>query len=356
MTDQRLKSGAVIREWELSCQEVTRFCAGVEEDIEQFIYSIFYEFDEQYEPRFSLFTRLWKESKLGLIFCGRESFRELYDFTDHIMLTTKKYVRAELNDKPNNVLIRYAALYCLYAFYLKQPCRPKVKVKLSYEEFLELESLIEEARKGLHHDVLYAWSKLIACHAFQYSVVSAHKGVEVARRLDKKDPEVSLIQNSANSYLKSKDFRGVMRRLTKAHTNYTKMKASFMKGNTDTMLSLQSIDEEIIEAIEDIAKEDIKPTGDNPKCLKGPSDIGDKRKKLKEKFFAGGPDNQDERVGGADALGGGTSAGTNPSHDRQQKHTTKGKRKGGENKALAEQGQEGGKKKLSVRKDIKKIC
>ena len=43
-------------------------------------------------------------------------------------------------------------------------------MKLTYEEFQELEELVEEARKGLHHDVLYAWSKLIACHAFQVEV------------------------------------------------------------------------------------------------------------------------------------------------------------------------------------------
>ena len=191
---------------------------------------------------------------------------------------------------------------------------------------------------------------------FQYSVVSSHKGVEVAKRIDKKDPEVSSIQNSANSYLKSKDFRGVMRRLTKAHTNYSKMKASFMKGNTGTMLSLQSIDEGIIEAIEDIANQDAKPTGDNAKSLKGPSDIGDKRKKLKEKFFAGGPDFQEKSVGGVgDAAGGNTA----PVHSsRNKKQITKGKRKGaGENKAHnTEQEQEGMKKKLMVRKDIKKIC
>ena len=57
------------------------------------------------------------------------------------------------------------------------------------------------------------------------------------------------------------------------------------------MISLTSTSEIIIEEIEEIASEELKPVTQNDTIvLKGPSDIGDKRKKLKERFFGGETD------------------------------------------------------------------
>ncbi len=57
------------------------------------------------------------------------------------------------------------------------------------------------------------------------------------------------------------------------------------------MISLTSTSESIIEEIEQIAGEELKPVAENKTIvLKGPSDIGDTRKKLKERFFGGETD------------------------------------------------------------------
>jgi hypothetical protein len=36
---------------------------------------VFDEFDKKQEPRFSIFTDIWVQSRIGIIFCGRETFR-----------------------------------------------------------------------------------------------------------------------------------------------------------------------------------------------------------------------------------------------------------------------------------------
>ena len=96
----------VPKEWEIEYNTRLRFNAGVEYDIERVIYAVFYEFDESQEPRFSIFCKVWKESKLGLIFCGRDTFRDLYEISVNIFHKVKKYAKAVNKEKENNVLGR----------------------------------------------------------------------------------------------------------------------------------------------------------------------------------------------------------------------------------------------------------
>ena len=49
--------------------------AGIDEDLEATVYSAYQEFEKSDGPRFSAFTKVWKESSFGCIFNGRESYR-----------------------------------------------------------------------------------------------------------------------------------------------------------------------------------------------------------------------------------------------------------------------------------------
>ena len=98
----------VLKEWEKEYNTQLKFNAGVEFDIERVIYAVFYEFDESQEPRFSIFCKVWKESKLGLIFNGRDSFRDLYELSTDIFFRVKKYAKAIYKEKENNVLGKHS--------------------------------------------------------------------------------------------------------------------------------------------------------------------------------------------------------------------------------------------------------
>jgi len=271
-------------EWEDYCNDSVKLQAGVKDDLENFIYAVYYLFDEDQAPRFQSFCQEWKERRMGLIFCGRDSFRETYELTDIILQNVKQYAKP---NKQDNDLIRYAALYSFYSFYFKQPCRPKVRIKLSYEEFVELETLINTAKRDKHYDVLYAWSRLIANHAFLYSCVSRNIGIEVGKHMEKKDPQDTLEGYSATSFLKSKVFKGKMRKLSLAHAKYMKTKEAVIKANPDKMLSLNSADVNILDVLDNIVNEESKPRMKEKMRLRktGDKDLGEKRKLLKEKSF-----------------------------------------------------------------------
>ena len=120
--------------------------AGIDEDVEIFIYKVFEQFEKNVGPRFSEFTSEWHKSNFGLIFCGRENFRETFEFTEELFHRVKKYVRVEMKGKAQHALVRYAGLYLMYSLYFKQPCRPRVKFRILKDEFEELVSLSQLAR------------------------------------------------------------------------------------------------------------------------------------------------------------------------------------------------------------------
>lgn len=97
----------MLAEWDKEYSRKLRFSAGVDYDVERVIYSVFYEFDENQEPRFSRFCAVWKESKLGLIFCGRDSFRDLYELSTEIFHCVKQYAKSIYKNKENNILGEY---------------------------------------------------------------------------------------------------------------------------------------------------------------------------------------------------------------------------------------------------------
>ena len=90
-------------EGEISTQDWSRdfniqqsISAGLEDDVERIVYKVFDEFEKHSGPRFNIFTEVWHQTGLGLIFSGRESFREMFEFTEELFLRVKKYALSTL--------------------------------------------------------------------------------------------------------------------------------------------------------------------------------------------------------------------------------------------------------------------
>lgn len=261
--------------------------AGIDEDLEATMFSAFQEFEKEAGPRFSAFTKVWKESCFGCIFNGRESYRDLYEFTEEILDRVKQSTRPVYQNRERNSLLRYAGLYMMYALFFKQPCRPRVKLRLTLEEMKELQDLAEQARVENHWDVVYAWSKLFNQHAFHFTALPTQMGLEMAIQLEqKKRMENQNSRGAQNEYFKSKEFNGLLKGMRKIHSKYTRLKGSLSNAEDETEKSLYFIDPNLPESIKEI----IEPKGEPPEeALYTDRDgIGSKRRNLKNKFFSSG--------------------------------------------------------------------
>lgn len=261
--------------------------AGIDEDIEATVYSAYQEFEKVAGPRFSAFTKVWKESSFGCIFNGRESYRDLYEFTEEIFDRVKQSARPVYQNRERNHLLRYAGLYMMYALFFKQPCRPRVKLRLTMEEMKELQALVEQARAENHWDVVYAWCKLFDDHAFHFTALPTQMGLEMAIQLEQRKRMENLnSRGTQNEYFKSKEFYGMMKGMRKIHSKYTRMKESLSNARDEIDQNLYYIDANLPETIKEII--DPKEEPPEEKLYTDRQGIGSKRRDLKNKYFSAG--------------------------------------------------------------------
>ena len=265
--------------------------AGIDEDLEVFLFKVFDEFEKHSGPRFSVFTAEWKKCDFGLIWCGRESFRDMYDFTEELFHRTKKYLMPTLKEKPNHSLVRYAGLYLMYALYFKQPCRPRVHFRLRLEEFKALLSLTELARKDSHWDVMYAWSKLFTGHAFHYAACHTPMGIEMAYLAEQRDSSDKFGANASQDYFKSKEFVTMMNKVGKSHAKYVEMKKRLADSNDPEDSSLFMIDSDFVNSLNKCALKVDK--AELVRKAKEQSKVGQSRRSLKYKFYERGGEDDD---------------------------------------------------------------
>ncbi len=103
--------------------------AGAAADVDRLISSAVDAFNGADPARlaFELFSSRWKAARFSLIFCGRQMFRDLHEFTEHLFFLAA----ARAVDPERDLAERVAALYILYGLYFKQPILPKVKRRSS---------------------------------------------------------------------------------------------------------------------------------------------------------------------------------------------------------------------------------
>jgi len=269
----------------------TNITSGMDEDLEIFVYKVFEEFEKKAGPRFSIFTSEWRKSSFGLIFCGRESFRDMFEFSEELFLRVKKYAMTEIRGKPNHTLVRYVGLYLMYSLFFKQPCRPRVKFRIKKDEFKQMLSLTEQAKADNHWDVMYAWSKLFTNYAFYYVVCDTQMGIEMSYQSDQRETAEKNIAAANHEYFKTKQFEGLLHKVSKAHIKYVTMKKSLVSSKSKGD-EIDIIDSDFPKTLRETSATNDKE--EIVKKAKEKSKLGETRRGLKYKFFALGGIDEDE--------------------------------------------------------------
>ncbi|XP_042867765.1 uncharacterized protein LOC122250431 isoform X2 [Penaeus japonicus] len=102
---------------------------------------LLHQFENEESWRFSAFSSCWKGMKFSLIYRGRQSFKELLEFSEEVADITKRFLTPSQKTK-----MRVGALYTLYGIYYKHPMRQFFKIRLVKEEYYHLKDLIEPFR------------------------------------------------------------------------------------------------------------------------------------------------------------------------------------------------------------------
>jgi hypothetical protein len=200
---------------------------GVRDDVNLIVGQTLKLFDDTQTLRIQHFQTVWKSMKFGLIFHGRQSYRELYEFTEDLLAYTRKLALS-----PYGFGNRAAAVYLLYTLYFKQPCRPKVRIRVEYEQYEDFCQWIDELRSGCHWELVYCWAKMVSDSAFTFVASTKPVGLENSgRNQDRVGVNEESRSNKKGSFPASTEpilnidsFSEILEKLTKAHNQYTNMK------------------------------------------------------------------------------------------------------------------------------------
>jgi len=272
------------QQWNKDFNQDQTITAGVEDQVHEVLHTILDQFEDTEGPRMTTFQKVWKQTSFGLIFHGRESFRELYEFTEDMFDIVKQYALKARKKVDNPEGIRFAALYLLYALYFKQPCRPKVKIRLTLEEFDEMVEFMEETKDCYHYDVVYAWAKLFSEAAFHYVAAPGQLGLELAYQLEQKEIKSKEEKKRGKTdFLSTVQFQKLMQNVSKSHEKYQNWKKDLVEANPDhnNVLSGTITDNDLPATLLNIVESSTEKKNQQKK-----DDIGGKRSELKHKYWS----------------------------------------------------------------------
>lgn len=269
---------------------------GASDDINRLINQTVELFDETCTLRIRHFQTIWKQMKFGLIFHGRRSYRELYELIEDLFEIVKVQCLF-----PKEFGTRAAAFYLLYTLYFKQPLRPRVRIRIDYEQYQDLCQWIDECRDGQHWEIVCCWAKVLTDHAFHFVATCQPVGLENSSKSERFALPTNQSKNvkkfmKMEPLFKQDSFREIMENLQKTHERYTQMKSALNSANLDVAYS------DFPSRIQNLAQNNpLEKTPQSGNILKENGlTIGQRRKKLIEQSF--GIDAVDPTIVDADEL------------------------------------------------------
>ncbi|RXG73752.1 snRNA-activating protein complex subunit 1 [Armadillidium vulgare] len=122
------------------------------------IISLLEDFENIEGWRFRDFSKCWQKKNFSLVYRGRQTFKELLEFSEEIALLTKRFL-----NPPHSTKRRIGALYTLYGLYYKFPLG-KLRffhLRFEYGEYEDLLALIFPFRSNVDNpDPAYIFRKL----------------------------------------------------------------------------------------------------------------------------------------------------------------------------------------------------
>ncbi|KAL1421506.1 hypothetical protein MTO96_004189 [Rhipicephalus appendiculatus] len=193
-----------------------KISAGFQTDMD----TLLRKFTAEESIRYNAFSKVWREMKFSLVFCGRKE-RELRLFFEEIVPIILQLWLPTCSFRE-----RVFGLYMLYAVYAVQPISPKLKVRLRLADWEQSEVLLRIATREQHLDVCYILHRMRLENCFhlvaflrQRSPVMYHGQEEDVR---------SIIAANAKVFspLEKMTKNGIFQQLQLIHQQYMTMKAA----------------------------------------------------------------------------------------------------------------------------------
>ncbi|XP_006825729.1 snRNA-activating protein complex subunit 1-like [Saccoglossus kowalevskii] len=214
---------------------------GINRDCE----TLLHKFVQTESVRYEQFAAIWRQMNFTLVRCGLKTQTHVKEFMEDTFLTVTSFFLP-----PYGFQVRVGALYLLYAFYYTQTEEPKIKIRITLNQWPSVLAFHEEVKRQQHFDADYIFRKLRMEKAFLF-VATPAKVVQEKNQMDAIDIESNLDRPSVLSDV----FEGEpLEQLQRIHDKYQSLKCA-ISGSDVVDRSLDMVKEPIAEQISRVIDE-----------------------------------------------------------------------------------------------------
>lgn len=168
--------------------------------------------------RYNAFSKVWREAKFSLVFCGRKD-RELRLFFEEIVPIILQLWLPTCSFRE-----RVFGLYMLYAVYTMQPTVPKLKIRLRLKDWEQSEVLLQIASREQHLDACYILYRMRLEKCFHFVALLRQRSPVMYYGQEEDISALAAAYANVFSPLERMTRCGTLQQLSEIHRQYIEMK------------------------------------------------------------------------------------------------------------------------------------
>lgn len=169
--------------------------------------------------RYNTFSKVWREAKFSLVFCGRKD-RELRLFFEEIVPIILQLWLPTCSFRE-----RVFGLYMLYAVYTMQPTVPKLKIRLRLMDWEQSEVLLRIASREQHLDACYLLYRMRLEKCFHFVALLRQRSPVMYYGQEEDVSTLAAASANVFSPLERMTRCGTLQQLSLIHRQYIAMKS-----------------------------------------------------------------------------------------------------------------------------------
>ncbi|CAH1789037.1 unnamed protein product [Owenia fusiformis] len=199
-------------------------------------------FTETNSLRYEEFAKIWRDRNMPTIYMGRQKQNELREMTEEVFRIAISYILP-----PFEIQVKVGALYMMYGLYFKQLTTPRVRFRVTVDNWRKIKEFHLEVQSQQHLDADYIFRKLVYENAFFFTATEAEMYPCLRPTSEDTDkPEKLGKQKSIIGELFESDN---IEQLSAFHENYQQMKNRLTGDSKQVDESLNVIENQLVHYI-----------------------------------------------------------------------------------------------------------
>ncbi|XP_072029224.1 uncharacterized protein [Amphiura filiformis] len=225
--------------------------------------------------RYQEFARVWQALNFSLIYVGLKDNKDKKEFIQDAFELVSEYLQP-----PFDLQRRVCALYTLYGLFYTQTHHPRIKIRMSLEDWKETLALHDDLQEQGHLDALYVFHKMRLDKAFMFTATHTPMFYQGRTR---KPEDFEKWAAKHQSFMASVLDEDLLQELEQVHKSYDNDKQTLnLQEDASLTIVKDSMSEYVMERISNI---DVPREAEEPEALTESRSRASRIREIKKRSF-----------------------------------------------------------------------